>query len=167
MILFALLVTSTAAQAPAPMPPPCRAAQLRLSLDGKDGDFNGMSHSGVELSLRNHGPECTLQALPTIAFFDARGRVLPATRRAPVGMHPGPAMLPVRISGGHRAATALRWVSGPVFPTNRALRAASVTVRIGNTSLRSPITALLYGAADQPAGFDQPPLRTMEGMAAG
>ncbi|CAN5256266.1 hypothetical protein BH09PSE3_BH09PSE3_12080 [soil metagenome] len=65
-----------------------RPSQLRLSLSGRDGDFNGMSHSGTALSIRNLGPDCTLRALPTIGFRDARGRTLQALRGAPVACTP-------------------------------------------------------------------------------
>jgi hypothetical protein len=145
----------------------CRPSQLRLSLSSRDGDFNGMSHSGTELSIRNLGPDCTLPPLPTIGFRDARGRRLPALRRAPVGMHPGPVMVPIRLATGHRAATDLRWVSGPVYPHIRSIRATTVTVRFGRTTLHARIKAVLYGEAGKPLTFDQSPLRSIEGMAAG
>jgi hypothetical protein len=144
----------------------CRPSQLRLSLSRRDGDFNGMSHSGTELSIRNLGPDCTLPALPTIGFRDARGRTLQALRRVPVGMHPGPVMVPVRLAAGHRATANLRWVSGPVYPHSRSIRAATITVRFNGSTLRAPIAAVLYGEAGKPVLFNQTPLRSMEGMAA-
>lgn len=162
-----LIAVALLAQPAPAATPPCRAAQLRLTLDGRDGDFNGMQHLGIELSLRNTGPDCTLHALPTITFLDARGRPLPATRRPPPGMHPGPVMLPVVVPAGHRAATDLRWISGPVFPRNRELRAAAVSVRIGGANLSAPLSVVLDAPAGAPADFDQSPLRAMEGLAAG
>ncbi|WP_010188132.1 DUF4232 domain-containing protein [Sphingomonas sp. PAMC 26605] len=158
----AVLTTPTSAA-----PPACSGAQLRLSLDARDGDFNGMSHSGTELSIRNTGPDCTLAGLPTIQMRDARGRVLTAIRQKPVGMYPGPVVLPVRLGGGHRAVTNLRWVSGPTFPQSRSVHATMVTVRIGKATLRAPLSAVLYGDARKPVTFEQAPLRAMEGMAAG
>lgn len=153
--MFPALLALAAPTAPVPS---CRAAQLRLTADGRAGDFNGMSHSGVEVSIRNAGLDCVVQALPALTFLDARGRPLPAARHAPPGMHPGPVMVPVRIAHGARAITDLRWVSGPVFDHSRALRAASVIVRVGPGVLRVPLSAVLYGPADAPAYFDQPPL---------
>ena len=150
-----------------PSAPPCAAAQLRLSTDGQDGAFDGMSHSGVELSIRNLGPDCTLPALPKVVLLSRAGRPLPAVRQAPVGMHPGPVVMPVFVGAGHRAASDLRWVSGPVFDHNRSVRAASVTVRIGGGVLRAPLKAVLYGPTGKPVTFEQPPLRAMEGMPAG
>jgi hypothetical protein len=147
--------------------PPCRVSQLHLSVDDRGGDFNGMSHAGTELSIRNTGQDCSLAALPTVQFRDRRGRVLAATRQAPIGMHPGPVVLPVRIAAGHRATTDLRWVSGPVFTNNRQLGAASISVRIGSGTIRAPLKATLFGDAAKGVTFEQPPLTAAEGMAAG
>lgn len=167
MPLLPLLLLAPPLPAGSAGPPACVARQLSLSVDGKDGAFDGMSHSGTELSIRNTGADCTLPALPVVRFLDARGRVLPAGRRAPPGMHPGPVMVPVRLGGGHRAASDLRWVSGPVYAHSRSVRAAFVTVRIGGAVLRARCAGVLYGAAGVPLSFDQPPLRATEGMAAG
>lgn len=161
-ILALLLAAGTV-----PPTPDCRAAQLRLSVDRAGGDFNGMSHSGVALSIRNVGHDCALPALPKVAFHDARGRPLPTIRRAPPGMHPGPVMVPVRLAGGDRAELTLRWVSGDVFSPGRSVRARSVTVQVGAGTLRVPLDATLYGAAGKAVTFDQTPARAMEGMAAG
>lgn len=164
MPIYAMLLSSAPVLA-SPVPG-CRPAQLRLSLDGRDGGSAGMSHSGTMLRLRNIGRECSLPGLPTVTFLDVRGRVLPAVRRAPVGMHPGPVVVPVRLPGGHHADIALRWVSGPVFARDRGLAASSVAVRIGGSTLRTPLKAMLHGAAGEAVLFDQAPLRSAEGMAA-
>lgn len=167
MSLFALILASPLALGAARPAPPCRMAQLRLSLDGRHGDFNGMSHSGTEISIRNMGPDCMLPALPRIEFRDARGRTLPVERKASRGIDRGPVIAAVRVHGRHRAATALRWVSGPVYPRSRAVRTATVTVRLGTAALRAPLVAVLYGPAGKPITFDQAPLRAMEGVAGG
>lgn len=147
--------------------PACRPAQLRLSADGRDGEYAGMSHDGVELSIRNRGPDCSLPALPLVTMLDRRGRVLAAVRRPPVGMHPGPVMVPVRLAAGHRASIVLRWVSGPVFDRSRSVNAASVRVRIGAGSLRVSLGATLFGEAGRTVTFEQSPARAAEGMPAG
>lgn len=158
MSILALLLLA----APAPSLPPCRAGQLRLTLDGHNGDFNGMSHAGTELSIRNVGPACALDALPRVQFRDARNRALPAARAAPRGMHPGPVLVPVRLATGDRATSQLRWISGPVFPRNRTLRARKITVGIGTATLPTPLRASLYGPAGQPAPFEQTPFHAVE-----
>jgi hypothetical protein len=169
MSFVALLLAAQAAAVSTPlsMPPACRAAQLRLSVDGRDGDFNGMSHSGTALSIRNLGADCTLAKLPVIELRDARGRVLPAVRQSPPGMHPGPVMIPVRLGAGQRATMDLRWTSGPVFPANRSVIAATVALRIGHALVRSPLKAVLFGPAGKTVTFQQTPLQIAEGMAAG
>ncbi|CAN5256388.1 hypothetical protein BH09PSE3_BH09PSE3_12090 [soil metagenome] len=75
-------------------------------------------------------------------------------------------MMPVRLAAGHRATADLRWVSGPVYPHSRSIRAATITVRFGGVTLRTPVKAVLYGEAGKSVQFDQTPLRAMEGMAA-
>ena len=147
-------------------PAACVVRQLSLSVDGRDGQFSGMQKSGTELSIRNHGPDCVLPALPRIEFLDAKGRVLPVGRAVPIGMHPGPVMIPVRLAGGHRAATDLTWVSGPVYAQNRSLRVAYVRVTIGRASLRTRLAGVIDAQPGKAATFNQPPLRAMEGMAA-
>lgn len=163
MPILALLLLA----APAPPTPPCRVDQLRLSVDGHAGDFNGMSHSGTELSIRNIGADCLLDALPRVQFRDARHRGLPAVRQIPRGMHPGPVMVPVRLAAGHRAATDIRWISGPVFPHSRNIRASTISVYIGAATLAVPIKATLYGPAGQPVTFAQRPFHAADGLAEG
>ncbi|QJE02608.1 DUF4232 domain-containing protein [Massilia forsythiae] len=163
---LALIGAATPVRAAVPAAPPaapaCDPARLRLALDGRDGDFNGMSHGGTEVSIRNLGPDCSLPALLPVALYDARGVKLPVqARTAPA---PRPARL--RLGGGHRAAMSLRWVSGPVYARNRSAHVAEVRVQVGAASLRAPLDAVMYGAAGAPIALDRTPLRAMEGMAA-
>jgi hypothetical protein len=158
MPILALLL---AAQAPNVVPP-CRPAQLRLVADSKDGEFDGMSHSGVELLIRNRGSDCALPVLPTVEMRDRHGRLLPAVRQQPVGMHPGPVMVPLRLARGSQAAIDLRWVSGAVYTPSRSVNAATVTVRIGAGLLRAPLGAALYGPAGERVRFDQASARPAE-----
>ncbi|WP_395611921.1 DUF4232 domain-containing protein [Allosphingosinicella sp.] len=142
--------------------PACRPAQLRLSTDSGDGEFTGMSHDGVELSLRNRGRDCLLPALPLVELRDARGRVLAARRAPSAGRHPAS----VIVTAGHRAALTLRWTSGAVFNHSRHVNAARVSVRIGAGMVSAPLAAALYGPAGRPVAFDQSVARQMEGMPA-
>jgi hypothetical protein len=145
---------------------PCSATQLRLSV-GDGGGESGMSHTGTTLSIRNVGRDCTLAALPLVQFRDRRNHILQAVRRPPMGMHPGPIMLPVHLAAGHRAEIDIRWVDGPVYATNRMLKTSRIVVRIGGGSIRAPLAATLYGEAGKTVTFDQTPARAVEGMAAG
>src|SRR3954464_10511918 len=84
-----------------PNVPPCSAQMLSVVTDARDGDFNGMSHGGTYLVLTNtSGQACTIPGLPTITMKDSRGIGLPVVRKAPVGMHPGPIVVPVRLEPG-------------------------------------------------------------------
>lgn len=150
-----------------PLSPPCQAGQLRLSLDARDGDLNGTSHSGTEISVGNMGLDCTLAALPQVQLRDAQNRIAPAVRQAPHGMHPGPVMVPLRLATGHRAAAEIRWIASPVFPRSRGVLIARLTLNIGIGTISAPLTAQLFGAVGQPVTFEQTPLRAVEGMAAG
>lgn len=162
MPLLALLMAAAPVGAALPA---CRPAQLRLSAENADGRFDGMSHSGTELSLRNLGGACLLPALPLVSMLNVRGRLLPAVREREAGRQRGPAM--VRLGAGRRAAIELRWVSGAVFDRNRSVEAATVSVRIGAGAIRAPLGATLYGPAGAPVGFEQRPARVAEGMPAG
>ena len=167
MLILFTLAAATAPSAVLPTVAACRRTQLRLSIGGQEGEFNGMSHAGARLLFRNVGNNCLVPALPEVVFRDARGRPLPAFRTAPSVMHPGPAIVPVRLAGGHRAAADLRWVSGPVFPYNHRLRASIISARIGNSTLSIPLKAVLYGGTGRRVAFDQTPLHAIEGMPAG
>jgi hypothetical protein len=137
-----------------------------MTADNPDGEFDSMSHSGAELPIRNVGRDCALPALPLVQMLDRRGQVLGAVRQPPVGMHPGPVMVPVRLAAGHRAAIILRWVSGAVFDRNRMVNAATVRVQIGAGSIQAGLGSTLYGPAGRPLTFEQSPARAAEGMPA-
>ena len=164
MLLFTLLIA--AAPAAHAALPPCRPAQLRLSAENADGRFDGMSHSGTELTIRNIGRACALPALPRVEMHDRRGR-LAAVREPATGRHRGRAIAPFRLAAGHRAAIDLRWVSGPVFERNRSVAAETVSVRIGTGAIRASLGATLFGPAGAPVTFDQNPAAVPEDAPAG
>jgi hypothetical protein len=142
-------------------PPPCAPIALSVNTDGEGGALDGMSHSGALLVVRNIGPDsCSLPALPTLMLEDRVGRALPARRTPPVGMHPGPVMVPLALAVGAEATSSLRWISGPVYPHNRCLTPSHITVRFGASSISTPWPGdSICGEAGAPLGFDQPPLR--------
>ena len=81
--------------------PPCKASDLSLGTDDENGSFNGMSHLGTLLVLRNLSTTaCSVPARPEISFLDAsksKASPLPIKLEIPGAkfMHPGPVMLPV------------------------------------------------------------------------
>jgi hypothetical protein len=146
-----------------PAVPPCSADMIALVADASDGDFNGMSHGGTYLLLTNKGGKaCIVAGLPAVTMKDAKGAVLPVARKAPVGMHPGPAIVPVRIEPGASARLSLRWVSGEVFDPSRCVDPARVELRFGNQVLGAPLSAHLCGEAAKSIDIDQSPLTTAQ-----
>jgi len=152
MLIPLALLAATAA-------PLCPPRSLTITTDAADGDFNGMQHSGTYLVVTNRGRvACRVEGLPQVTLLDARGRALPAKRNVPVGMHPGPVVVPVTLAPGASARTGLRWVSGPVFDRNQTYTATRARVRIDGGTIAIALRATLNGEAGKPVGFDQPPL---------
>ncbi len=138
--------------------PPCGRA-LSVSIDRGDGAFDGMSQSGGWLVVRNQASRaCKVEALPRVEF-EAHGRALPAVRSAPVGMHPGPVMLPVALAPGATATTALRWVSSDVYDGHNCINPARIVIHINGMTFRRPFSGMICGAAGAPVSFKQPPLK--------
>jgi len=107
-------------------PSPCDRGTIVLSLDDGGGEFNGMSHAGTRLTVRNSGTvACRFPMRPGIVFKDAKQAGLPVavaeTRKVPPGVikisGPGAigSALLVNLSPGQGASTTLRWVSGDVY----------------------------------------------------
>ncbi|QWT18942.1 DUF4232 domain-containing protein [Bacillus sp. NP157] len=145
-----------------PVVAPCTAGMLSLATDGRDGDLDGMSHGGSYLVVTNKaGKACTVPGLPMVSLKDAQGAVLPAARKAPVGMHPGPAVVPVRLEPGASAQASLRWVSGEVFDKSRCVDPARVEVRFGDQVLRADLAGHLCGEDGKPIDFEQSTLTSV------
>lgn len=154
---------ATAAPSPAAIRalPVCTSAQISPGTDSENGNFNGMSHSGTLLVLRNLGPEpCRLPGLPTLTFLDAAGHPLPIARGAPPGMRPGPVILPVGLAVGAEATAPLRWVSAPVYTHNRCLHVAALRAAWPGGSATHRVRFTICGRRADQAGITQPPLRT-------
>lgn len=159
--MLVLLAMAALAAAPATAPAaPCRAESLALRTDGEGGNFNGMSHGGTRLILRNTGSsDCLLPGLPTVIFLDADGKALATERKAPAGMHPGPVVVPVRLAPGAEASTPLRWVSGEVYDSSRCVSPARVRVRFGAKAVvEGAVSGRICAPGDASAAVEQPPM---------
>ena len=111
LLLECRLSASLAAQPLQSAPAPCSTAQLSFSLDDEGGNFNGMSHSGTLLVLRNFGPDaCSVPGRPVVGFEDSGHHSLPASLEVAPGLHPGPVILPVVIPAGAEVTSEMRWV---------------------------------------------------------
>ena len=140
--------------------PPCTAS-VAVHFDREGGSFDGMSHSGVLMILRNSGPAaCPLPGLPKLQFDDAAGHRLDLLREPPPGMHPGPVVMPVVLTPGAEATATLAWVSGDVYAGHHCVTPARVVVGEGPGAP----TALwrfgpFCGEPGKPIPFRQPVLR--------
>lgn len=127
--------------------PMCTADQMSLATDGENGSFDGMSHSGTLVVLRNLGSAaCKLDPFPQITFLDgsmvleAKGTVAGAQF-----MHPGPVVFPVVVAPGAELTSPLRWVSGEVYSKNVCINPKAISVRIGQGKQQAAFQAHLCG----------------------
>ena len=136
--------------------PMCKPSQLSLGTDAENGNFNGMSHSGTLLVLRNLGSAaCRVPAIPEISFFDAK-HPLAARAELPGGapMHPGPAVAPVIVAAGAELTASLRWVSGPVYADSVCLDPTRLTLAIAGAQLSTPMAGHLCGDRAKGISYD-------------
>lgn len=126
---------------------PCQPRQLELSLDDGGGDFNGMSHSGTYVVLRNNGASaCRVPARPDVTFLDAHETPLRASLQPIPGMHPGPVLLPVEIPAQASVRASLRWVTGEVFDDTQCIDPVWLRIGIGEGALTTPFRGHLCGS---------------------
>jgi len=137
--MLAVLAGVALATGIATPPAPCSVAGLAISLDDQGGAFNGMSHSGTRLTMRNTGSApCRLPRFSPVVFRDAKGNMLPIastdTRQARQGVirEPGALLgaLTLTLLPGRSAWTTLRWVSGNVYDHGRCVRPATIELRL-------------------------------------
>lgn len=135
--------------------PPCAAADLALSFDGKDGDANGLQRGGTLMVVRNRGANrCRIPALPRIGFAGPGGTALPIHFNPPLGLHPGPAVPPVGLASGATATAELRWSSDDAPSGGRCYGTATIRVTFGAAVVDAPFTGQFCGPAAG-AGFGQ------------
>lgn len=152
--------SSVAANTQPPLPVSCSASQLSLGLDAEGGYFDGMSHSGTLLVLRNLGPQtCSVPAQPTLVFEDAQHHPVRVSRQTPAGMHPGPVILPVAIPVEAEVTSQMRWVSGDVYDGHNCVFPALVTIPLGADTLSVPFNGSLCGPAGPPPTYTMTPLQ--------
>ncbi|MDQ2832338.1 MAG: DUF4232 domain-containing protein [Acidobacteriota bacterium] len=127
--------------------PSCSASQLSLSTDSENGSFDGMSHSGTLLVLRNVGSTpCSVAGFPALTFLDSANKPLPISRETPRGMHPGPVVLPVTVVPGAELTASLRWISGDVVTHGSCFAASSLSVNVGAQKQEKLATRLGEGS---------------------
>ena len=144
--------------------PMCRASDLSLGTDAENGSFDGMSHSGTLLVVRNLGPvACTVPARPELTFLDGvkqGSKPLPLKLEIPGSrfMHPGPVMLPVVIAPQAEVTSKLRWVSGEVYEQSVCYTPAAIAIAFRGESQQTPLTSRMCGDRTKGVTYEQTPL---------
>ena len=149
--------------------PMCKASDLSLGTDSEHGNFNGMSHAGTLLVLRNvSSAACRVPARPEIGFVDGakmsglapHGVPLPIKLNVPGAryMHPGPVILPVVIAPDAEATSKLRWVSGEVYDHNLCFNPTTITVTLQGEEQRASLSAHICGDKSNGVTFEATPL---------
>ncbi|WP_166669739.1 MliC family protein [Rhodanobacter sp. TND4FH1] len=138
----------------------CHASQLSLRLDGKDGEFNGMSHSGTMLIVRNNGAtSCTIPALPVPRFVDANGQSLEIVAHAAIPAVPE--LPPLVLAPGASVESEMRWISGNVYDGGHCESPAQIALPLATEKISSAFTGHLCGAAGSASTYTLKPFRPM------
>ncbi|MGB3461208.1 MliC family protein [Rhodanobacter lindaniclasticus] len=139
-------------------PAACMPAQLSLQLDDGNGRFNGMSHSGTMLVVRNAGTlACSIAVMPSPRLQDARRQTLAITAQVP----PSPAGQPARLmlAPGASVDSDMRWVSGNVYDDGHCESPAFITLALGTGTVTAPFHGQLCGAGGKPSTYSITPFR--------
>jgi hypothetical protein len=132
------------------LPPACDPDQLSFAVDRENGQFDGMSHSGTLLVLRNLGSQaCSVPARPEISFLDNGHNALPVSLGQTPGMHPGPVILPVVVPPGAELTSEARWVSSDAYGANNCVSPEFIALAIGPRTLVAPLSTHICGPAGQ------------------
>ena len=133
----------------------CAVNDVSLATDDENGSFNGMSHSGTLVVLRNlSSTACSVPAIPQITFADQAGALKATLQTAGFGRQSngmvlghGPVVLPVVIAPEAEVTSKLRWVSGEVYGKNICIAPTRLSVTLGEKQQTTTIGAHLCGDA--------------------
>jgi hypothetical protein len=146
------------ATSPAASPAACTADRLAFDTDRRDGLFDGMSHSGILLVLRNAGTTpCRLPSLPEAVFLDASHQPLRTVAQPDTARAPRAATL--LLAPGAAVEAAMRWVSGDVYEHGRCLAPAYLGVVVGGRTLSTAFAGQVCGPGGQPAAYTVRPFQ--------
>lgn len=134
----------------------CAASQLAFSLDSGNGRFNGMSHSGVTLMLRNTGTStCTIRARPLPTFTDAAKQTLDIVAHDPPDSLPAPTAMV--LAPGATFTSGMRWISGNVYEHGHCESPAIIMLRVGNEVVATDFAGHLCGPRGKPPTYTLTP----------
>ncbi|WP_156458921.1 MliC family protein [Rhodanobacter sp. Root480] len=143
---------------PTPATTTCHASQLGFGVDSRNGQFNGMSHSGTMLTVRNTGSAaCTLPAQPQPVLTNADKRPLDIITQPPTA----PAPSPIRLAPGAAVESEMRWVSGNVYEDGHCESPALIDLAIGGKKVSTAFTGHLCGAGGKPTTYTLTPFRAV------
>jgi membrane-bound inhibitor of C-type lysozyme len=164
LVLLSLsTIAACSSHAPVANPTPvatdtCRASQLGFSLNSGDGQFNGMSHAGTMLVVRNTGTAaCTLPAQPQPVLTDAGKRPLNIIAQTPNA--PAPSM--IQLVPGAAVESEMRWVSGNVYEDGHCESPALIDLAIGGKKVSTAFTGHVCGAGGKPSTYTLTPFRAV------
>jgi hypothetical protein len=149
MFIIPLLIASGGAFVHAPLStqssasvPMCTPEQLSLGTDDENGNFDGMSHSGTLLVLRNPGPNaCRMTTAPVITLYDKTTRLnVKFTPTTTAGTKSS-----VIVAAGAELTSSLRWVSNNVYSPGACFTATSLHVAVASRDLSTAISHQLCG----------------------
>jgi hypothetical protein len=137
-----------------PTPAPGCDAQLAVRLVNPKSSGDGQMVS--QLLVRNEGMQsCSLPGLPRIDFMDAGDHSLGLYRQVPIGMHPGPVIVPALLGPGAVAVAQVSWPSA-----GKCITPAKVAITFLSTTVKHDWIAPLCGASADKIRFNQTPLST-------
>ncbi len=144
-----------------PAIPMCKASDLSLGTDDENGSFNGMSHAGTLLVLRNLSPTaCRVPQRPEITFLDKDNKPLPVKLEITGArfMHPGPVLVPVVVAADAEVTSKLRWVSGEVYENSTCVSPAAISVTLADGKQQAALAGQLCGDKTKGIPFEASPL---------
>ncbi len=160
MAAWALLHAPAGASGAAQAPRACLAAQLSVGLDDMGGWFNGMSHSGTLLVLRNLGPQaCSVPAQPVLEFQDGQRQPIRLRMRHEDDGSARAGNETVAIPAEAEVTSRLRWVSGDAYGDGNCVAPAYIGFTAGTHTLWQAFGRRLCGPGGEPPGYTATPLR--------
>lgn len=139
---------------------PCKPSQLAFHLDAGNGRFDGMSHAGTMLVLRNQGATaCTLPAQPRPGFTDANRQALQLAARARPDKQPATALPPILMAPGSSVHSDMRWVSSNVYDAGHCESPAFMTLAINKETIATTFAGQLCGAGGKPSVYTVTPFQ--------
>ena len=138
----------------APAVPMCTPDQLSLATDDENGNFDGMSHSGTLLVLRNLGSAaCRMPAVPPVTLYSKTARLNVKFSPATPGAHGS-----VIVAAGAELTSGLRWVSNDVYDNGVCFTATSLHVNVAGKDLSTEISHQVCGEKGKTIGAEMYPL---------